>query len=92
MTFDWDGLGPLVPIVLWLLFVLLRKIRPQAAPQVEVEEDDEPALPTETPVRSEAPPSSYEPAPTMTRRSRRRRHDETGGFERHYDPIEPSSW
>ena len=92
MTFDWDGLGTLVPIVLWLLFVLLRKLRPQAVPQAEMEEEDEPALPSEAPVPSAAPAASYEPAPTMTRRSRRRRHDETDGFERHYDPIEPSSW
>ena len=75
MSFDWDGLGTLVPVVLWLLFLLLRKVRPQAAPEMapEMERDGE-----------------DEPAPTTQRRSRRRRHDETDGFERPYDPIEPS--
>ena len=73
MSFDWDGLGTLVPVVLWLLFLVLRKLRPQAVPQPPLEMDEE-----------------DEPAPATVRRSRRRRHDETDGFERGYDPIEPS--
>ena len=45
MNFDWDGLGTLVPVVLWLLFLVLRKVRPQAVPQPpsEMDEEDEPA-------------------------------------------------
>ena len=85
MTFDWDGLGTLVPVVLWLLFLVLRKVRPQAVPQQQPDMDE-----ADEPAPSEASVASYEPAPATVRRSRRRRHDETDGFERDYDPIEPS--
>ena len=90
MSFDWDGLGTLVPVVLWLLFLLLRKIRPQAVPQTELDEQDEPEPMDVSPPSAAPAPIEAVPEPMMRRRSRRRRHDETDGFERDYDPIEPS--
>jgi len=71
---DWESLGSIVPVVLWLLFLLLRKRARQG--NVASTHDEEEQL----------PPLEHE----RLRRSGRRRHDETGGFERHYDPIEPS--